>query len=962
VVFDPAAPENAIYARPADHWKVFVSSKMAGGALKAERAAAVNAIDAFPLTRAWVWERDAVAGPYCSEPECVRQAGTADLFVLILSDELTPVTRLEFEAARAASVPAFVFLQADVERDDDTDAFVALVRKNGITQAFSSPGELATQITRAIRTWALREGRSAVLRALDRTTPTTGAIKGDVDFRDVEVTWTDSLPSTSIRDLLTEAERLVADGKAPDALGRLYEVAQLAWDVGVAWVTMPLLGELERIVPEDAIDARWRGWIENTRGLALSSRGRNEEAVEAFQRMRQIGKALEDADLEGTALQNLGVQDLLAGRHSSARRRFEASVRLKQTISDWRGSIQVLLNFATVLIEQAKLDAAEELFDDVELMLGRARDPSLRNTLHGQRGMLAIARKDYSGAREHFREALRAARRAESAPRQITTMLNLGSVSADLGLVEESRRWYAKALSIAEQFRDAKRIQQTRQALAVALVRCGRFADAARAFEQAANGALALGELSVAAVAFGDAGAAWLNDGDAETATKLTTRALRSISGDDEWRVGQLRNLALALEGVGDAEQGLDRLREAGNLATNWEDRVAVLRQAGELAIAHPALADQATELFTQELDLRRLHESGDRWGWRAAEIGATLNHTSRVTDAPRFFSIALRVFSSRHDLRQVFFIRNDRAIAFAEANELKRATSDLRDCLRIAERLRDRALLQQAHGNLSETQRRRGLDREALAHAEEALRLAEELRDVRSVAEAEGQLGLIASDAGDLKSAIEHLRKEEQLGLQIRDAHIRAMALKGQAAVAVLRGNERGAARLYRRAAHLLAQGESHQQLAESWAGAMLSEATLGIYDPQVADDLYALTSQMGSWTELFATLAEVFARLGDAGADESTVDVGSALILLAVGLASAAEDDEDRLSELSRVALAIAEWTRPLDDDASRVDAIVKAVEQMADAESAAAIAELLMDARGALAEARTALRNAP
>jgi hypothetical protein len=97
VDFDPADPSNLLYALPPEYWKIFVSSKMVGGALSDERAAAIEAIDEFPLTRAWAWERDAHAGPYSSERECVAQAGTSDGLVLIVDDELTPVTRKEFE-------------------------------------------------------------------------------------------------------------------------------------------------------------------------------------------------------------------------------------------------------------------------------------------------------------------------------------------------------------------------------------------------------------------------------------------------------------------------------------------------------------------------------------------------------------------------------------------------------------------------------------------------------------------------------------------------------------------------------------------------------------------------------------------------------------------------------------------------------------------------------------------------
>src|SRR5690242_18750827 len=116
--FDPSDPRNMIYARPAEYWKIFISSKMAGGALKKERAAAIAAVDNFPLTRAWAWERNANAGPYSSERECVAQAGTADGLVLILEDEPTTITQKEFDAARRSNAPVFLMLKSGVDRDE----------------------------------------------------------------------------------------------------------------------------------------------------------------------------------------------------------------------------------------------------------------------------------------------------------------------------------------------------------------------------------------------------------------------------------------------------------------------------------------------------------------------------------------------------------------------------------------------------------------------------------------------------------------------------------------------------------------------------------------------------------------------------------------------------------------------------------------------------------------------------
>lgn len=138
---------------------------MRDGALADERKAAIGAIEAFGLTKAWAWEKNAAAGPYYSVEECVRQAGTADAVVLILSEDITEVTRLEYEAAHAARAPIFPMIKADQQQSPELVDFIELLRSRGDTVGFTTPGELASRVTQALRTWALRAWRNEQLRA-----------------------------------------------------------------------------------------------------------------------------------------------------------------------------------------------------------------------------------------------------------------------------------------------------------------------------------------------------------------------------------------------------------------------------------------------------------------------------------------------------------------------------------------------------------------------------------------------------------------------------------------------------------------------------------------------------------------------------------------------------------------------------------------------------------------------------
>jgi hypothetical protein len=143
---------------------VFISSRMAGGVLLDERLAAVKAVESNEILRAWYWERDAAAGPYCAETTCVGYAGASDVLVLILAEEISPITRREYEAARRSGIPCLVFVKTNVEHDDETREFISEIQQHSITGKFANLSELRTQITNALTVIVGRLYRSGIRR------------------------------------------------------------------------------------------------------------------------------------------------------------------------------------------------------------------------------------------------------------------------------------------------------------------------------------------------------------------------------------------------------------------------------------------------------------------------------------------------------------------------------------------------------------------------------------------------------------------------------------------------------------------------------------------------------------------------------------------------------------------------------------------------------------------------------
>jgi hypothetical protein len=165
-ILERSLSEEVVFGRPPDYLKVFLSSRMHGGSLAAERRVAIEAIDASPLHRAWAWERDAHAGPYSAPTLCVANARTSDALVLILGEDLTTMTKKEFNAARRARVPSFILIKEGVARTPEAERFIGREQARVVTNTFANDAELRTQLQGALRAYAVRVHRVAAVEGL----------------------------------------------------------------------------------------------------------------------------------------------------------------------------------------------------------------------------------------------------------------------------------------------------------------------------------------------------------------------------------------------------------------------------------------------------------------------------------------------------------------------------------------------------------------------------------------------------------------------------------------------------------------------------------------------------------------------------------------------------------------------------------------------------------------------------
>jgi tetratricopeptide (TPR) repeat protein len=907
-VFDPKDPSNILIERDRS-FIVFISSKMAGGALQAERRAAIEAVQKFRPARAWAWERDAPAGSFYSEEECVKRAGTSDALILIVDDDLTRVTKAEFDAARAGTATVIVLARRGAQKDPRLKRFLADAHRLGITKEFDDLDDLQSEIDLALWQWFVRGGRTLALQTRDRMS------KKDADLfllDEAEIVGSDG-KSITLNDAIGALAIAHDDGSAELALWEIYGWAATATDEEHFPLARVLLNKLSEVIPAESIDETARGWILNLEGRIASGEGAA-GASRYFEQMRQIGIATDDKDLVSTSLQNLGVQAVIENDHVLARRYLQEGFELKKETEDYFGVFQIVLNMCNVFLAEGEFMVANSLLDDLEPFLRGPQSNDLQATVHGHRGLVLAKQGKFNLAKKEFQESLRFARRAHSGARQVVALQNLGINATKEGRDREALQWLGKAIAIADALGDRNRLKVLRAARGTAYSRLDAWQQSSEEFAASARLAAQLGDSAAEAEAWGNVAACWSKLGRPEEALRLIEGSLlgQATGASPEWRAAQFRNLAEILEQMDKPDEALRRLDEASRLADTPETRDKYLKRAAEIALVHPGLAGRALEFLDRSLELQREVGTPADVAWRAANIGAQLSETSQVSAAPRYFGLALRVFARNGDRRRAFYVRNDRGIALSRAGDLNGAVKDTEAALRIAEDVGDPRLEFQAQLNLGELERRRGRLSEAEERESRALKLAQGISDPSAEASVLNMLGLINADGQKFEMAERNYKDALAIGRKLKDQELQHEALGGLGGLAYRRGRWGEAIKRYEQAVRLHGNFDT-EALAEDLGGLALSRAARGQVVEAEIQRLVDVSGVIGWDRHAAGELAECASLLSHCAGDPGeAVSIAAIAITCALRetFLSATSDDEAAYETLAAAIVKAVLW----------------------------------------------------
>jgi tetratricopeptide (TPR) repeat protein len=817
-----------------DYVRVFISSKMQGEAFRRERAAVARAIESLPALRAWYWERDAHAGPYCTHELCVSTARTSDGLVLLVGDEITDITRDEFFAAYAAGAPCFIFVDSRQKQIPETTAFIRSHWPHAVTKNFGSTKELAAHVRLALTSFGRTNWRNRLLdlrarRAeevrhelrLAEAVDADNASTATLDELDLEVV-DHAGESRPVSSIIAEAHDAAAKGLHHRVFEALWELADWTQEVGLAGASLSLLDELRRLIGGQ-LDAEQQAWVANSEGISFGHLGRRDEAELRFLEMEEIGRNLGDSDIVSTALQNLAG---CAIDRDDLRRATELSreaLALKLELDDYFGAAQVVTNLMQAALDVATRGATTRLIEAVEEVARAAGEPGLLSTVEGTRGMLAARNGDVEAARSHFRRSLALARKSGNLGREANAMINVALGERDAGRPDAALRWHRKGLALAESIGDVNSIYRHNVGAALAGRSLDRMEEAASYFDGARQAAATMGDRAGWAGATADMAACEAAFDVDETERHLgeALEVFASI-GDREWQRRILRNWASLARKQGNPAVALEKLGDALDLlpADAHAERAELYAGQADAASAAGSL-DAASSLVQKQLDeLRRASLSRAEMAWEVATAAAALSEAGADDEAVPLWEEAVAMYQRLRDTELLYHVRNDLANSLARLGHADDALRQISRCRVLARNIGSPALQLQTEMNCVEILRRSGDLKEAIRTARAALSSAVARRRGTDIAELRGfilsNLGRALVQAGRVDDSEAALRGAKEIAREIRARDLEASAVSGLGNVAFIAGRYVEAARLYQRAVRLRTDSAAPEQMEE--------------------------------------------------------------------------------------------------------------------------------------------------
>ena len=361
-------------------------------------------------------------------------------------------------------------------------------------------------------------------------------------------------------------------------------------------------------------------------------------AVTAWTKRLAVARAMEDPNLVGGTLNNIGIAQNILGDNRSAVKSYGEALRIAREMKDAPGEAAALNNLGISYREMSRFDDAMTAYE-AALKIKRAEDdlPGVANTLNNM-GMIDQARGHHERALERYGESLRIDEELKNDEQRAQTLNNVGIIQQLLGDHLGALKTYATSLALAKRFDDKRGIANTINNVGIAHEALGDYDLALAKYKESAQLKTAIGDLAGLSKTHMNFASVYQSLGRYADSLRHSDEALRIARkiGDPKREADIISNLSVVKQSLGALDEAVQHAEEALASAQKIGIQLTVASAHGNLGnlLLERGAHEKALERYRAALAIFR--KVGEKQGVAESlsSIGLVLQRTGQLADS----------------------------------------------------------------------------------------------------------------------------------------------------------------------------------------------------------------------------------------------------------------------------------------------------------------------------------------
>jgi tetratricopeptide (TPR) repeat protein len=449
--------------------------------------------------------------------------------------------------------------------------------------------------------------------------------------------------------------------------------------------------------------------------------GEYEKALKEYDLMMKVTKRIRDEKNEGKALRKIGSIYDYQGNFDKSMKYGKKSYEIHQKTGDKKGLAESLNHIAIVHWNHGDFEESLKCLEESLTIFREIGDNFNVSNIINNIGVIHWNRGEYRNALKCHKDALKIRIKIGNKIAVAKDLNNIGIVHSSLGNYSEALKCYEESLTITRDVGDKRTVTLNLNSIGVDHWNHGDYREALQCFEESLTFQREIGEKKAMALSLTNIGVIHLNCGDHRKAKKCIEESLTITK-----EIGDKKGVALSLSKMGILHQhlfdlekalkyhneSLDLMEKLGikvinvnllkaigttyYLSGNNEKALQNLNQALEIVVKSGLIENEQGVLsILSEIWLSK----GDYA--QSSKYCERLLRIARKKELKGYLAIGRKIKGEILTAVAVARIRQASSSSSKKAKELKAAEKELKEALKIAEKIGAKPQLWQIHASL---------------------------------------------------------------------------------------------------------------------------------------------------------------------------------------------------------------------------------------------------------------------